>query len=304
MTATATLIGDQITGNMAQVGGGLFLNNTLSKLENNQISNNNAQSNGGGISVYHGSPKLDGNTIDANQSGNLAGGLYLFYTTAALTHNRITHNTASVSGGGVVVASCSPTFDSNIFSGNTASKGGGIYLWYSASTFTNNVISDNQGSVSGSGIWVGGSYPSLLHTTIARNSGGDGSGVYITSDGMGTSSTLVITNTVLVSHSIGIRINEDNTALIEGVLWFGTPITVSQGAAVVVVQHQLTGNPAFDLDGYHLTSSSAAIHQGVGAGALNDIDGQPRPLASPDLGADEYWPPGSPKYIYLPILVK
>jgi hypothetical protein len=70
----------------------------------------------------------------------------------------------------------------------------------------------------------------------------------------------------------------------------------------VSVKHQYTGDPAFAIDGYHLTSSSAAIDKGVAAGVLKDIDGQPRPAQTPDLGADEYWAPGYPKYVYLPIV--
>ena len=35
-----------------------------------------------------------------------------------------------------------------------------------------------------------------------------------------------------------------------------------------------------------------------------DIDSQPRPYQAPDLGTDEYWPPGVLKYFYLPIVLK
>jgi hypothetical protein len=177
-----------------------------------------------------------------------------------------------------------------------------VYLWYSNSTLTNNVISDNQATGSGSGLYVGGSKPTLLYTTFARNTGGDGSAIFITSDGGSTQSVVAITNTLLVSNSVGINITGNSTALVDGVLWFRTPITVSQGTATITVQHQHTGNPAFDLDGYHLTSSSAAINQGLPAGVLTDIDGQPRPIAVSDLGADEYWRSGSPWIIFLPLV--
>ena len=74
------------------------------------------------------------------------------------------------------------------------------------------------------------------------------------------------------------------------ILWHNTPITVSQAAtATVAVHNQHEGDPAFAVDGYHLTNVSAAIDQGVDAGVMTDIDEQARPQgAAPDMGADEY----------------
>jgi hypothetical protein len=90
----------------------------------------------------------------------------------------------------------------------------------------------------------------------------------------------------------------------DGVLWFSTPVTVSQLGATVNVQHQYQGDPAFGADGYHLTAGSAAIDKGVPAGVLTDIDGQPRSTSTPDLGADEYWQAGYPKFAYRPLILK
>jgi hypothetical protein len=36
---------------------------------------------------------------------------------------------------------------------------------------------------------------------------------------------------------------------------------------------------------------------------MTDIDNQPRPYQTPDLGADEYWLPGVLKYLYLPLVM-
>jgi hypothetical protein len=304
MTGTATLNNNQIYNNSAPYGGGgVYLGSTTSQLNGNTISDNHVTTGGGGgVFMYKGSATLTGNRIISNTSINLGGGLWLFSTDATLRGNKITGNTTTLNGGGVDIASCSPTLSGNILSGNTAKFGGGLYLWYSDSSLTNNVIADNQASTAGSGLWIGGSQPTLLHTTIARNTGGNGSGVFVTSDGLGTNSTVTMTNTVLVSQGVGITVSAGSVATLDGVLWFGNG-TNTGGAGTHPVSHAFTGNPAFAPDGYHLTVASAAINKGVNAGVTTDIDNQPR-FGLPDLGADEYWAPGFPKHIYLPIIMR
>jgi hypothetical protein len=41
----------------------------------------------------------------------------------------------------------------------------------------------------------------------------------------------------------------------------------------------------------------------VDAGIKTDVDHEPRPYQTPDLGADEYWPPGALKRAYLPVVL-
>jgi hypothetical protein len=303
MTAAATLNNNQIFSNTAPYGGGgVYLGFSTGQLNSNTISNNNINTGGGGVFLYEGAATLTGNQIISNTSQNLGGGLYLFSTGATLKGNTIAGNTAAVLGGGVDVASCSPTFSSNIISGNTARRGGGLYLWYSHSILTNNVIADNQATTAGSGLWIGGSQPNLLHTTIARNTGGDGSGVFVTDNGSGTNSTVTMTNTIVVNHALGVTVTAGSVVAVDGVLWFGNGTNTS-GAGTTTVTHANTGDPAFTPDGYHLTVGSAAIDKGLNAGVTTDIDGQPR-FGVPDLGADEYWPPGFPKYIYVPLVTR
>jgi hypothetical protein len=173
---------------------------------------------------------------------------------------------------------------------NTAQyDGGGLSMFRSDATLTNNVVVDNRGNSVGSGLYIWASFPRLLHTTIARNGGGDGSGIYITNDGANPGS-VALTNTILVSHTVGIRVTGGNTATVNSILWFGTPTTISRAiTATVTTQNQRQGSPAFAADGYHLTAVSAAIDRGVNAGVVTDIDGDPRPVGSGyDLGADEF----------------
>ena len=283
-------------------GGGAFIAGSSGRVLDSVISDNHADTGGGGLFSYQGAVDVEATHIISNTSGNIGGGVYLFSSAATLKGNTISHNATLNFGGGVDVASCSPTFYANVIADNSAKKGGGIYLWYSHSLLVNSALLDNEASDSGSGLWVGGSNPQAVHITMARNSGGDGSGVFV-GDANTSHSTLAMTNTVMSSHAVGVSIAATNTVTLDGVLWYGTPLTVSTaGGATLSVQHQVTGNPQFGSDGYHITSASAAIDAGVPAGVLTDIDNQPR-FGVPDLGADEYWAPGSLKYVYMPVVM-
>jgi hypothetical protein len=250
---------------------------------------------GGGVYVFRAGTTLSHNWIFSN-TASAGGGLSLYGDAAAtLNGNYVLSNTAASAGGGLFLDSTA-TLNGNHVRHNTASTGGGLYLFYDAATLTNNVIADNHiaGTANGSGVYASASTSHLLHTTLAYNTGGEGSGVYITTAFL-DHSTVVMANTILVGHSVGISVTDGNTAAVNGVLWHNVPVTVSWSAgATVVVQSEHTGDPAFLADGYHLGPTSAAIDVGVAAGVLNDVDGDLRPVdgdldgvAAMDLGADE-----------------
>ncbi|MEJ2601171.1 MAG: hypothetical protein P8Z00_22765 [Anaerolineales bacterium] len=289
----------------AYAGGGVFLGESTGILDGKTIQNNQADTGGAGVFLYKGEPTLRSNTILSNTAGNLGGGVYIFSTNAVLEGNKISGNSAIIHSGGVAVASCSPTLNRNLISGNTAQDGAAMELWYSHSVLTNNVIMDNQSSANGegSGLWIGGSTLRLLQNTLARNTGGDGSGIFVTDAGS-THSTLMMTNTLIADQSIAISVTADSEVDVNGILWFNTPVKISQLGAMVNVQHPYEGDPAFGPDGYHHTAATAAIDKGVPVDVLSDIDGQARFGNPPDLGADEFWPAGYPRYLYLPLNLK
>jgi parallel beta-helix repeat protein len=326
-----TIEGLRITGGNAEglggfgtdYGGGVYIITATATLNNNWVFSNTTRSWGGGVALWKGDATLSGNIISGNKANeDGGGGLFLVFSAATINGNSITANTATGYGGGLYLGGSPAVLSGNIVAANAASRGGGLYVDYysyatlsgntvisntadlggglylraSDPTLINNAVADNKANDRGSGLYIEISTPRLLHTTIARNIGGDGSGVHVT-DG----SPVALTNTILVSHTVGITVTAGNTVTVNGVLWYGTPITISQAAmATVAVQNQHEGDPAFAADGYHLTGASAGIDKGVAAGVTTDIDGQSRD-AIPDLGADEFV---GVTPIYLPLLMR
>jgi hypothetical protein len=283
-SATATISDCTVLSNTAESGGGLYLYQSHTILSNNIVISNTAENAGGGLHLNNTTAALGGNIIEANIASNWGGGLFLDHDAATLNGNNIASNDAQA-GGGIYLYLSPATLTDNVVASNTAAEGSAIYLSFSSATLVNNVIIGNYAN---SRIYVFASSPSLLHTTIANNTAVGGSGVYVTSNSMFGASTVLMTNTVLVSQTVGINVDSDNQATLNGVLWFGNGANTG-GGGTLTITHATIGNPAFASDGYHLTAASAAIDHGVDAGITTDIDGQPRPWGCGfDLGADEY----------------
>lgn len=309
-----TIEGLRITGGDAQglggilseegwdIGSGVYVITATAEIRNNQVFSNTCSSllcNGGGIAISYSDAIISGNTFHLNTTGWSGGGLWTGYSSPTISANLFTSNHA-FSGGGVELHMSAGTFSENLVISNTAELGGGMSSHIGTEKIVNNVFADNHGSVGG-GLVVSGSSPRLRHNTIAHNRGGDGSGIAVIQSFFGNYSTVDLTNTILVDHGVGISVTGGNTATVNAVLWYATPITVSESiTAAVSVHNEYSGDPAFGPDGYHLTAGSAAIDKGIDAGIIADIDGEPRPAgAGYDLGADELW-----YQIYLPLVLQ
>lgn len=334
-SSTATLRGNVITSNTSLYdGAGLESWSGAVMLSDNLVAGNTAGDGGGGLYVAGHGDTLNGNTIafnTASWAGGLylegqgetlnrntityntarnGGGVYLDDTDATLNGNTILSNTAYDEGGGLLLRG-SATLKGNVIAGNGANFGGGLYLEHSNATLVNNFVADNRANSSGSGLAIRGSSPRLLHTTITRNGGGDGSSVYISNYPYDNFSNVALTNTILVSQTVGITATAGNTATLEATLWGGESWANGTNwggkGTILTGTVNIFGDPGFvdPYSGdYHITLTSTAVNAGVNAEVLTDIDNQPRPYQAPDLGADEYWPPGTLKYIYLPLVYK
>lgn len=302
-------------------GGGISATSAHVIISGCQIFDSASEWNGGGISLNNAVAMLANNDIFSNTTGGNGGGVFLDGSAnATLVRNRIFENVASNDGGGIALYwdSDNASLTGNQIHHNQAAWGGGGIAFHESHNIrlVNNLVADNHLTLSGSdgaGIQLAASDALLLHTTIAHNSGGNGSGVSIACIWSGptcTPSTATLTNTILVSHTVGIDIREHNTVILEAVLW-GEGIWANgsdwYGSGTIVtgaLAHNYWGDPGFvnpAAGDYHI-GPGMAINRGVAAGVTNDIDGDPRPAplgTLPDLGADEF----SQRCIYLPLVV-
>jgi hypothetical protein len=306
--ARATLRYNWVFSNTAGGGGGLYLGwNDIMSVSGNIVTSNTADY-GGGLYVDFSDATLGDNMVTANSASTDGGGLYFFHSDGTSSGNTVKSNSADGYGGGMMLWDHGGTLCGNIVSTNSAAEyGGGMFLIGSDATLTNNLVADNQADSAGSGLLVIDCSPRLTHNTIARNSGGDGSGIYIWK-GYGPT-RVALTNTILVSHTVGIATTADSTAILEATLW-GSGSWANEtdwgGAGTVITgtsTHNYWGDPDFvdpDSGDYHIGPGSAAIDRGVDAGVNVDMDGETRPAGKGyDLGADEFpvVPPNQAPYI-------
>jgi len=306
------IYGNIVTGTHAN-GAGIALGIVNSAvLSGNQIYDNISYApasslGGGGLLIYRSNATLVNNDIYHNTTSASGGGVHINETSTnkvILENNRIYGNTAKY-GGGLIAGDCTVTMTGNLVYDNVGGLGGGLRLLISNVTLVNNVVVDNQGG-GGGGIHIGGSDVRMLHTTIAHN---DDIGVYVTDFGAPNYSTLAMTNTILVSHTMGILVNPSNAASLEATLWGNDAWANSAdwgGTGTIVTDTiNIWDDPAFFAPGffdYHILPTSAAVDAGVNAGVAIDVDGQTRPRDGIyDIGADEL---NDYTFVYLPLTAR
>ena len=320
----ATIRNNRVFNNQALHGAGFYLNQSAATLSANTIISNGEAGIGGGLYLYysdgavlarnvvsgntagfcagvkmmHSDAKLLGNMFYKNKAAADSGGVDMSYSDATLIGNDIVGNSAGHSFGGLSMYGGTVSLIGNTIVSNTAeSWAGGLHLNGCDSTLVNNAIVGNKTNGAASGLYVRNGSHRLLHTTIASNSGGDGSGVYVAALGENPVS-VVMTNTIIADHTVGITVTEGHSATLNGTLWSGNAVDWS---GIVIHSNDQAGDPRFAADGYHITPGSAAMDRGIDVGVGIDIDGETRPLeAGFDLGADEI----ELKFVYLPLVAQ
>ena len=153
LTVTST----QIRGNSASVAGGGLLNDFLGKAEltSSPISRNASGVDGGGVENDRGTLTLRESPIKNNQAvstttGQKGGGLAVFGGTVELNQSPVTHNLASgpiggLGGGIVITDGGSLTLKYSPVNANNASTGGGgIYNFSGSANLQNSPVKGNQ----------------------------------------------------------------------------------------------------------------------------------------------------------------
>ncbi len=203
-----------ISGNSAEDGGGIFIENVGYKLsvlvENSIISDNTATYNGGAIykegnsifTVNHST--ISGNLAMYDNGGaiwNAGRGLFtLNYST--ISNNKEYGSPVNPNGGGGIYNLGTLSVNYSTISDNTATyNGGGIYnngtLWVSNSTISDNTVFDRSGDNDGGG-GIANDYNGTLwvsNSTISGNTAHFGGGIY----NFGYSNNLF--GIVIVNHS-------------------------------------------------------------------------------------------------------
>jgi parallel beta-helix repeat protein len=321
---SAVVSGNNVYDNTAgESGGGIGVSGDHIRVANNRVYNNHATIYGGGIVIYGDYITVSGNEVYWNTSDSQGGGIRVSGSPdATLAHNRFYSNTANFGGGIVVyqsdgvvlrrnsVVSNTAVYGcggvqvsnsySNLLAGNTVlqnttsdiwANGGGICVSVADVTLENNAVAENHisgHSGDGAGIYLNEATAHLLHTTLARNT--NDQGIYALD-----SSTVWMTNTILVSHTVGIEVDGTSSATLYRTLWGGSGVwgngtdTIGAGISHSSDWDLEPGFAAPDSGDYHITTLSEARDRGVNAGVAIDIDGDPRPhCGGVDLGADEF----------------
>ncbi len=320
---TVTVEGSSFQSNGAwaskmSVGGGLALSGTVSATVVDTLFQNNDAWNASGLYFLGASGDrspftLRNSTFTGNGQGRSLGPAFGGYAGAVevgkakayLERNVFVGNYAGNDYGAMRVSASELILARNLISGNQSYRTPGLYIQNVAPfTLTNNMIVQNRAldaRLDYPAVWVEGSTGQFLHNTIARNT--SRYGVQVIGAGM----AVTLTNTILVSHTVGITVGAGSTVTLRSTLWGSGPWAngADWGGNGVILTGTVNiwGDPRFvnpAAGDYHLGLGSAAIDRGVNAGVTTDIDGERRPFgAGYDIGADEFVP-----RTYLPLVAK
>jgi len=313
---TVTMIGVTVRNGLVPLlssGGGILAQGEVTLILISSVVTGNSANLGGGIASNQGLQSglsLTNSTVSGNTAGN-GGGIYA-NRLLTLTNSTVSGNTAENVGGGVYqdfVGDTAALISNSTISGNTAGTGGGVFAGGKNMTLLNSTLSGNMASGRGGGIALGNMTATLNNVTITNNSAGFGGGIAlviapgfttfnfrntiiggnVSPSGPDCASSLTLTSQGfnLIQDTTGCTIIGDTTGNITGAGPMLGPLADNGG--LTQTHALLPGSPAID------AGNPAAPGSGGNACEASDQRGAPR-LAPCDMGAFEFGatPPAGP----------
>jgi predicted outer membrane repeat protein len=278
-TSSAVLCGFTIINGHAFDGGGIYCDGSSPILQNVIISGNFADLGGGICCSDNANPSLQNVTILSNTSF-YGGGIYCYwYSSPSLENIIISGNFAEYGGGMHCSSNSSPDLENVTISGNSANcDGAGICCWENSSPSLENVTISGNSATFGGGIFCYEySNPSLENVTILGNSADAGGGIYCSTNSHPSLENVTISGNSALNYGGGIYCGGlSSPSLINSILWNDSPqeFYIDSGSVTATysdIEGGWAGTGNIDEDplfvdvgnaDYHLQSTSPCIDSG------------------------------------------
>jgi predicted outer membrane repeat protein/parallel beta-helix repeat protein len=271
-----TISGNSVTG---YCGGGIEAYGNYFTLTNSIVENNTAHHSGGGVFITNCNSTVNDCTISGNSAHN-GGGLYTYQSSTTVENSTITGNSARFGAGVTNYDGNLLLVNSTLYANTASTRGGGLYISNADNTrVIDCTISGNSApSTDAGGAFLNSGYVYLSGSIIAGNSGGDCAGNAFTNgtynligDGSGGLPTATSDHNILGTSSD--PINADLGPLANN----GGPTAGVDAGQTVQTMAELEGSPA--------QGASTIFNDPSGNPITTDERGYQRPSYAADIGA-------------------
>lgn len=263
----------EITSNNASTsGGGASISAESLVIMNCKFTNNTTDIFGGGAFISAESVTLSDNTFMSNSSAGSGGGINIFSAQTATLSNNTFENNSSISsdGGGAFIDSQDVSLtQNNSFNSNSAqNSGGGVFITGALNAnLSGNLFENNMANQNGGGSYIkASSQITMTNNTYNGNGAGlDGGGSYADGDGNVNLNANLFMNNVSNRNGGGASVDSNNGILTNNIFIKNGSIN-SGGAAYLAGPISNTTNNTMTLN------STAGIGGGLAVDLPNETD--------------------------------
>jgi hypothetical protein len=269
-----------ISGNLATYwGGGIYDVNSSSKISKCTFANNEAYGDGGGIYNSSSSPNINNCTFSDNSAGWDGGGICNNYNSSPYINNcTITNNSTYLDGGGIYNYRSNPRIENCTFNANTADTGGGINNFESSPNIDNCTLSSNSAVRYGGGIFNYDYAPSIKNCALNNNSADEGGGIYNKGGGAPSINNCILSYNSADTYGGGIYTYDGFASVINNCTIYGNWAGEGGGiydyyyAHLTIANSIVWDNSSSQISGFGITVNYCDIQGGyAGAGNINAI---------------------------------